>query len=308
MVDNVRMTGLSIIIAILLIAPTTIYAQSYSISLSPHTYHVIIKPGTSATMPLELTNSGNPLIIQLNPYIVQNTDTTAMPKLIPYYSDNPNLPTITLGDSGQPISSPFLINTRDSIEADITVNVPKETPVGDYALAIVAQAEQPDGFQSSSVIRLQGGTAARIIVSVSETGRLDTRGDVVQFDVSPSIKIPFLGKYVTIVTRPHDMKLTMTVINTGMNVTRAYGTIHESEIPSTLLMSGEQRTLTFTNEFRDRWFGKVNTQAVVYFDTNPNPILTDVTFYIIPTPLLLGMIGMLLIGIVMYLLTKYVKT
>ena len=188
------------------------------------------------------------------------------------------------------------------------MNVPKETPAGDYYLAIVAQAEQPDGFQSSSAITLQAGTAARIIVSVSETGRLDTGGDVVQFDVSPSVKIPFLGENITIVTRPSDMQLTMTVINTGMNVTRAYGTIHESEIPSTLLMSGEQRTLTFTNEFRDKWFGKVNAQAVVYFDTDPNPIRTDVTFYIIPTPLLLGMIGMLLIGIVMYLLTKYVKT
>ena len=301
-------TTILIIISFFLLFPTTIHAQSYSISLSPHTYHVIIKPGTSATMPLELTNSGDPLIIKLNPYMIQGGVPSGTPELIPYYSDNPNLLTITLGDSGQPITSPFLINTRDSIEADITVNVPKETPVGDYSLAIVAQAEQPDGFQSSSAITLQAGTAARIIVSVSETGRLDTGGDVVQFDVSPSVKIPFLGKNFTIVTRPHDMQLTMTVINTGMNVTRAYGTIHESEIPSTLLMSGEQRTLTFTDKLNDRWFGKVNTQAVVYFYADPHPILTDVTFYIIPTPLLMGFIGMLIMGIMMYLLTKYVKT
>jgi hypothetical protein len=297
-----------LVFGILILFPHATHAQSYSISVSPHTYHVIIKPGMSATIPVEVTNSGDPIIIQLNPYMVQISDATATPELIPYYSDNPNLPRVTLADTNEPITSPFLINTRDSIEADITVTVPNETPVGDYYLAIVAEAEQTDGFQSSSGITLQGGTAARIIVSVSETGELDTGGSVVQFDVSPNVKIPFFGNPITIVTRPADMHVTMTLINTGMNVTRAYGTINESRIPSTLLMSGEQRTLTFAGGLNERWFGKVNAQAVVYFDADPNPILTDVTFYILPAPLLLGCIGMVIIGIMMYLLTKYVKT
>lgn len=299
-----------LVFGILIFFPITIHAQSYSISVSPHTYHVIIKPGTSATMPLEITNSGDPLIIQLNPYMVKISDTTSTPELIPYYSDNPQLPTITLGDTNAPINSPFLINTRDGIEADITVNIPEETPSGDYFYAVVAEANQPDGFQSSSAITLQGGTAARMVVSVSETGRLDTGGRVVQFDVLPSIKIPFFGKSITIVTRPSDMKLVMTLVNTGTNMTRAYGTmgVNLNIIPSTLLMSGEQRTLTFTQGLHDGWFGKVTTQAAVYFDIDPHPILSDVTYYILPIPLLLGLLGMFLIGIVMYLLTKYVKT
>ncbi|MDA1316553.1 MAG: hypothetical protein O3B87_00835 [bacterium] len=290
-----------------LLFPSALHAQSYSLSLTPHTYHIIIKPGESATVPLEVTNSGDPLIIRLNPYMVQYANTSGTPMIIPYLSDNPNLPSITLGDTDAPISSPFLINTRDNIRADITITIPEQTPLGDYALAIVAEAEQTDGFQSSSVITLQGGTAARIIVSVSETGRLDAGGDVVQFDVSPNVKIPFWGKNITIVTRPSDMYFTMTLINTGMNVTRAYGTINEFEIPSTFFMSGQQRTLTFADELNDKWLGKVNAQAVVYFDTDPNPILTEVTFYILPLPLLLGAGAMLIIGLVMYMLSKYVK-
>ena len=303
---------LFVFISIFFLFPSSIHAQGYSISVSPHTYHVIMKPGARATLPLEATNSGDPLIIQFNPYIVKIGDTTTTPTLVPYYSDNPNLPIITLGDTNASIRLPFLINTQDSIEADITISVPKKTPMGDYFFALVAETDQSDRFQSSSTIALKAGTAARIVVSVSDSGKLDTGGNVVQYDVSPRVEFPFFGNDMVIVTRPSDMHLTMTLVNTGTNVTQAQGTmgvnLQTYSIPPTLLMAGEQRTFTFTDELKEARLGKVHAQVAIYFDANPNPIHTDVTFYILPAPLLMGVGGMVLIGLVMYILTKYAKT
>lgn len=232
----------------------SVQAQQFSFSLKPAQNHVIAKPGATAVLPYTLTNTGDPTVVKLQPYLLSVKDSSGSYDLIPYHSDLPGFPQFTTSDAALKIGEPFLISSQEAVEFDLIIATNANMEEGDYYFTFVVESEPTEGFEDTSHIILQSGIGSNIYLSISSDGKIKSSGEITQFNVQPQYTFKLGERQIALFDSFHPVPLLLTVVNKGNRLTHASGNISVSTnmsseatvipIPEQFVLANSQRLLT----------------------------------------------------------------
>ena len=264
--------GFFVIYTLLTPQISSVYAQQFGISLKPVQSHVIAKPGSTITLPFTLTNTGDPIVVKLQPYLLSVKDSTGSYELIPYNSDIPDFPQFTTSDSALRIGEPFLISSQEAIEFDVIIVTNENIEEGDYYFTFVVESDPTEGFEDTSHIMLQSGIGSNIYLSVSKDGKLQSSGEITQFNVQPQFTFRFRNQQLAFFDSYQPIPILVTVANKGKRILQVSGSISVRSLTSstaTVIPVTEQYVLA-------------NSQRLLSGTSNEDIQTSDTTTAIIP--------------------------
>lgn len=205
---------------IFFILPKLTFAQQVTLSLSPQSVEVLVKPNKTFTLNYHLENKGDPVIL-----------TT---KVLPFAPLN-NLGNIKLKEElegplqfvlkGSDISlnKPFLIKSRESKDISLQIQVPESVLLKDYYYTLLFESQSASDKGNSFVVQNQARLGSNILIMVSETKNIETQGKIIYFDIIPSYTINFVGKKIKIFDSSDRLPVVMLVENKGNNLLKPKG-------------------------------------------------------------------------------------
>ncbi|MDQ5981956.1 MAG: hypothetical protein QG570_721 [Patescibacteria group bacterium] len=295
----------------LLFAPTNIHAQSFSFELAPKQYEIVSQRNKNITLPYTLTNYGDPQVITLSIYTLKITDNEGNYNVSPYKGTDTSI-TFSIAGSNVALDSPFLIKGKNTLDFDLEISVPEGIKESDYTFSLVAEIEPQKGFENTSTIMLQGGIGSNIVLSVSDSGNLDQKGNIVQYELLTNKIITLFDKKIAFFNSGEPIPVLLIASNTGTNAVKTSGSItlisnnknKRIEQPSftispQYIFSGSQRLLKTSNTFcknntddickkphsliiKSPFIGLYTISSVISFGENAQISYGAITFFTFP--------------------------
>ncbi len=178
---QIKLIAFSILIyhlSFIIYLPSKVYAQSYSLSISPSLLEVIIKPGKTVTQQFKIQNLGDETIvtpeiiplkldhktgdisISYNEKLAQNIDSW-------FSLDNPD----------NDMEKPFFLKNNEQKELLLKISIPEDEQPGDHYLLLSLKSKSPPiGLGSESTVESVIG--ANILISVTTLGTLNKTGEI----------------------------------------------------------------------------------------------------------------------------------
>ncbi len=304
-----------------LLATTPSFAQSLSLSISPPLLEVVIKPGKSILIAYTIQNFGDPVV--LTPKVVSFEPADDLGNIS--LKDGIEGPVrFNLDNSEIKLNKPFFLKPKTKEQLLLRVRVPENAPEGDFYYSLTLTTSPNLQQDQNAAAAAQATIAANLLITITETGRIDIKPKIVYFDIIPKFS---LFKKFKIVDSFDKIPVVLKVENTGKNYVKAAGKIELQGIfgakaswnliPKNIL-SSSQRLLVASSEaglkawtYKKRpvslilpsglYFGKYTLRASVNFGQESPTVLTaNTTFVALPLKLFLMLVG----GIGVYLITK----
>jgi len=299
--------------------PAQVHAQQFSFSVSPPLIEMIIKPGKSVLVAYTITNGGDPTIVSANVLPFQPLGISGDVEL-GKKMDGPIR--FSLDNSTIQLGKPFIMQSRKGQQLLLNIRVPEGTPEGDYYYTFFAQNELGKPIEGVSAAQAQGRVGAHILVTVTQTGRVEARASIGSLSIKPHYSITLFGSKFDIFESTDIIPVNLIVQNTGKNYIKPEGflnlkgTLGEnadfSVLPQNILSQSSRRISatpsaqisqdTHSEEaslFLSGFFlGKYTLKANLTFGPNTGSHTSVVTFYAFPFKLLLSAGLALVIGIV----------
>ena len=303
-------TNLCFTLAILFVT-TNIHAQSFSFEMAPKQYEIVSQRNKTIALPYSLTNYGDPQVIKLSVYELAITDSNGNYKITPYTATDS---TITFSVKGNTVAldEAFLIKNKNTLDFELTITVPENIPEADYTFSIVAETEIQKGFENTSTIALNGGIGSNIVLSVSDNGKLDQKGNIIQYEVITNKILTINNKKIAFFDSHEPIPVVLLASNTGTNAVKTSGSItlvstnkdKKIEQPSftispQYIFAGSQRLLKTSDTYcsnnqeeicrnphsviiKSPFVGMYNIAAVVSFGENSQISYGTITFITFP--------------------------
>ncbi len=105
------------------------------------------------------------------------------------------------------------------------IRIPENAPEGDYyyALTLTSSPNIPQAQNTSAATQIT--ISSNILITITESGKLDIKPKIVFFDVIPPFRLPFLGK-IKLFDSFDKIPIVLKVANTGKNLMKAEGEIN----------------------------------------------------------------------------------
>lgn len=234
-------------------------AQSFSMELTPQLYELVSQRDKTITLPYTITNLGDPQAITLSMYTTSIKDNEGNTD-ISYYQQKDNQITFEILNSTVSLDKPFLLKSKNTLDFELTITIPESVNESDYLFSLIAETEPQQGFGNTSGVIMQGGIGTNIVLTVTDSGSIDQKGKIAQYEILDTKKFTFLGKEYIFFNSGDSIPIILIAANSGMNVTKASGSItvipqnvnDKDEFPSftippQLIPAGSQRILQATN-------------------------------------------------------------
>ncbi|MBP9797831.1 hypothetical protein KBC70_01665 [Candidatus Woesebacteria bacterium] len=315
----VRLAMWITLIIVYVMMPSTVQAQQFSFSVSPPLVEMIIKPGKSVLVAYTVTNGGDPTIISANVLPFQPLGITGDVQLkkemegpIRFSLDNSN---IQLG-------KPFMLQPRKGQQLLVSIRVPEGTPEGDYYYTFFIQNELGKPVEGASAAQTQGRVGAHILVTVTQSGRIDAGGSIGSLTVKPHYSFTLFGSKFAVFESTDVIPVDLVLQNTGRNyikpegVLNLKGTLGENTdfaiLPQNILsqssrrvsatpsaeISANERTEPASLILSGFFVGKYTIKADISFGPNTGSHTSVVTFYAFPFKLMLSAGLALIVGLI----------
>ncbi len=295
----------------LLFFSTNIDAQSFSFEMAPKQYEIVSQRNKTITLPYSLTNYGDPQVITLSIYKLSITDSDGNYKITPY-NPTDSAVTFSIKNNTVALDEPFLIKNKNTLDFELSITVPENIQEADYTFALIAETEIQKGFENTSTIALNGGVGSNIILSVSDNGKLDQKGNIIQYEMITNKAITIRNKKIAFFDSNEPIPVVLLASNTGTNAVKTSGSItlissnkdKKIEQPSftispQYIFAGSQRLLKTSNTYctnssdeickkpysviiKSPFIGMYNIAAVVSFGENAQISYGTVTFITFP--------------------------
>ena len=181
---------LPLIIALFLFTftPSSVEAQTISLSVWPPLLETVIQPGKAITQVFRLTNLGDDTIIYAQIVPFEPSDELGHIKLSYEPSNVPRFVTsyFSLQNADLELPSTIPLKTGQTQEFVLKIRVPETAPDSDYYFSFLFSADT-QGLISATGTRTLGSIAANILLTVSQTGVLQPTAKIEQFSVGPTI-------------------------------------------------------------------------------------------------------------------------
>jgi len=197
-------------------------AQSVSLSLSPPLIETVIKPGKSILIAYTLINYADPVILNTKVLPFEPKNNFGQIKIkeklegpIRFSLDNANF---NLGQN-------FFLKTNDREQLLLRIRAPEGTPEGDYYYTLLAET-QPINTQAEKINSFAKATiGSNILITVTESGKIDIKPKITIFDVLPRWRFGFFGKKVNFFDSNDLIPVVLMVENKGKNLIKPEGRI-----------------------------------------------------------------------------------
>lgn len=205
-----------------LLRPAASTAQQVSLAISPPLLEVLIKPGKSILIAYKLDNFGDPVIVSTYVLPFEPADSTGQIRI----KDELVGPIrFTLENADLELGSPSVLKTLQSQQYLLRIRVPEGAPEGDYYYTFLAQTEPPPSIGGVTNSRARAAIGSNILITVSNTGKIDIQPKISTFDVLPRFRLSFLGNTINLFDSNDLIPLVMVVENRGRNFIKPQGEI-----------------------------------------------------------------------------------
>ena len=301
-----------ILAAYYLLLTTSIFAQSLSLSISPPLLEIVIKPGKSTLIAYSIQNFGDPVVLTPRVVSFEPSDDLGNIKL---KEEIEGPVRFNLDNSEIKLGKPFFLKPKTKEQLLLRIRVPENAPEGDFYYSLILTTNPNLQQNQNTAAAAQATIAANILITITETGKIDIKPKIVYFDIIPRLK---LFKKLKIVDSFDKIPVVLKVENTGKNYVKAAGKIELQGIfgakaswkliPKNIL-SSSQRLLVASNEAGIKiwkhkkkpvsfilpasfYFGKYTLRASVNFgEESPTVLTANTTFIALPLKLLLILVG-----------------
>ncbi len=321
---------------LVLLTASQVEAQSYSFQLAPQLHEIVSQRGKKVVLPYTLTNIGDPQVIRLSIYTLQIKDNEGNYDIDPYLAKENNISFQIVGGSVA-LDEPILIKNNEKLDFDIEMDIPPSINERDYAFSLIAETETQHGFSNANEILLQGGIGSNILLTVTDSGLIDSKGQIIQYDILSPKSITYKGKKIFFFNSNEAVPVLLIAANKGKNYTKASGSLtlipqysdKKSERPSytiqpQYMFSGSQRILhtskdpacdnnktdicnkTHSIVFNAPVLGIFRLAAVVSFGENSQIGYDNITFVSFPfIPAIIALAGFIIITVSILRLRKH---
>lgn len=276
------------------------YAQTISLSITPPIVELIIKPGKSVLISYSVENRGDPTVLKTRVIPITTNNIFGLPVQDSYKKSPINF---RLDNSNLSLSDARFTKSKDIFQYLLRISVPNETPEGDYYYSFQVFSEPNYSLGSQVTPRNQATISSNIIISVTNTGRLEAKGSIIKFG--------FISKKFPVFDSTEYIPVELIIENKGKNVFKPEGEISLTgnfgekstySIVPVNVIAGSARIIPATpsvnlncdnkkNKICTRPFslilkgffvGKYSLKAKVQIANNKEPLIAEKTFYAIP--------------------------
>jgi len=201
--------ALMLSIAALPVSPVS--AQQFAMSITPPLLEITIKPGKSVLIAYTVSNVGDPAIMSAD--VRPFKPTGILGSLI--QSDTFEGPIrFNLDNSNIGLGKPFFLKSKEGQQLLLKIRVPEGTPEGDYYYTFYVQNETGRPLEGVTASLNQARIGGNILVTVTNSGTLETRGNIGTFTVFPTLK---LGLKAALFESTDPVPVQLILQNTGRN-------------------------------------------------------------------------------------------
>jgi len=288
----------------LLIKPTPVFSQSFSLSLSPPVVEVMMQPGRKATYAFQLKNNSSspvnllPKIIPFQPQGEQGQ--------VKYSQENSNWPGqdyFSFLNADLQINQPFLLAPDEEIQLVLKISLPQNAPEGDYYQSLILEQVSANILNQTQTQAI-GQIGSHVLLTVSSSGKPKKEAAIVEF-FSPSL---FFGK---ILDSFDALNFELRIKNTGQAFFKPFGEIiilnnNEEKVaslplrPDNILKDTTRQIYCQEGPCRadkPNFLGRYQAQVQFTADENGPVSKQSFIFWVLPIKLTLGLVLGLLLAI-----------
>ncbi|MGB9707455.1 MAG: hypothetical protein ACPL1D_01750 [Microgenomates group bacterium] len=309
-----------------LISP--VFAQSISLSISPPLIEVVIKPQKSIMVAYNLQNNGDPVIAQVKVVSFEPKDNFGNIKL----KDELEGPIrFSLDNADLQLNQPFFLKTKDKQQLLLRIRAPEGAPEGDYYYTLLVETQPPPGFEGKTSNRVKATIGSNILITVTNSGKIEVKSKIVLFDVLPRFKFNLGSWLVKLFDSNDKIPVVLIAQNQGKNLIKPEGEIilrgnfgetAKYQILPQNILSQSQRLLTATPSaeiicpekgtqpkycrqpitllLSGFFLGKYNLSTEIYFGENTPKIFSHTAFIALPFKLIFAFLTSLIVGILVF--------
>jgi len=209
---------------ILFFFPSTkkIMAQSISLSLSPPLVEVVIKPNKSILIAYTISNYGDPVILNSKVLPFEPKNNLGQIKI----KENFEGPIrFSLDNSNLKLNQSFFLKTNESQQLLLRIRVPEGVKEGDYYYTFIVENQALTNQTDKSASFAKASIGANILITVTETGKIEIKPKVVFFEVLPRFHLSLFGKKINFFDSNDPIPIVLIIENQGKNLIKAEGEI-----------------------------------------------------------------------------------
>lgn len=232
-----KLTSLFFLTSLFLLKPLPAAAADFNLSLSPPLLEIMIRPGKNYTQSYWLTNQSNssrfiPMLIPIEsgglhgqPKMLLNPlHLIDQKQLNQAFNQYQSMTWFSLANLDVSLWQAFTLGQGEKKQLVLNLKIPPETEQKDYYFALVIfplLPEKSNNLSSQSVVG--GGIASNILITATQTGRLDQKLTIADFAIK---KWCFLTSYCFNLADSFDLaEFTLIAENNGINMIKPVGTV-----------------------------------------------------------------------------------
>ncbi len=312
-----KITILAIIFLCILTA-VPVNAQQISLSISPPLVEIVAKPGKSLLIAYTLDNGGDPVVVTSTAVPFQPSGTLGNISLKDEYEGPVQF---SLENSDIQLNQPFFLRGNAKQQLLLRIRIPEGAPEADYYYTFLNTTEAPPAADGSSETRAKTSIGANIIITVTDTGQLETKGKITTFDVRTPHTFSFFNRKVNLFDSGTSIPVMLQVQNWGKNAVKSNGTISlrgnfgelatYSIVPQNILSESQRLLLATPSAELIRnpatlvipgfFIGTYKLSAVVNFGEGSPNLYASSSFVALPLKFI---IGILIASIVTVIIVK----
>ncbi|MEX1052735.1 MAG: hypothetical protein WEC80_02710 [Patescibacteria group bacterium] len=217
-----RTVSVIFIIFVLFFISKASFAQQIGLSVSPPHLEAVIKPGKSILIAYQIRNFGDPTILKSNVFSFAPKGNRGEVDILEEFQgpvrfelDNSNL---SLGQS-------YFLNTNQDQQLLLRIRIPEGAPEGDYYYTFISETVPNPAIEGLSSSQARGKIGTNILITVTESGRIDLKGQIAIFDVLSRYSFNLFGKKYRVFDSGDIIPIVLTAENKGKNLIKPNGDI-----------------------------------------------------------------------------------
>jgi len=296
-------------------------AQQIDLSVNPPQVQIITKPDKSLTQGFTFVNGGDEGVFSIR--VVSFEPTINGGRIMKNKAEGPIR--FSLANPTIRMNEPFALDSREQIQALLSIRVTPGAPEGDYYYSIMLISQAPISQRTSA--RGVGVITANILITVTQNGFLDNQIKVAQFQVVPDYQIELFGTTYTILSQSHTIPVILSVANIGKNLFSPsvkltlqgpFGLERNVEMIPVFLLSNTQRQLfaesvdckSCANNpsvvLRGSGWGKYVAMAEITIEGSDKKLYAQTQFWVLPMTLILYVAIAIGTGVAILLLLRLI--
>ncbi len=305
-----------------LLLTTNVMAQQVSLSISPPLEEILIKPGKSVVIGYQIENDGDPTILSAYVRPFEPGDTLGNIKI----KDALEGPVrFSLDNSQIQLEKSFFVKTLDSQQLLLRIRIPEGTPEGDYYYSLLVESNPPTS--NDTVSRARATIGSNILITVTNSGKLDLSGKVDLFNVMTRFTFNLFGNIIHIADSNDKIPVDLIIQNNGRNFVKPQGQITlrgnfgeeaKYDVVGDNILTGSKRLIVATPSAQIEceanrtaaacvhpaslilsgfFLGHYRLSATLSFADGAPPFFASTSFFAIPFKLVIGLFAAVAISI-----------